>query len=66
MHPAMWKSSEEKGGRGTHAYKTDLKTDNSGMSVLRWFDSTCVQMFSSYSDAAPSRGGTEKKIKKLN
>ena len=36
------------------------------MSVLRWFDSTCVQMFSSYSDAAPSRGGTEKKIKKLN
>ena len=39
----------KKRGRGAHAYRTDL---NSGMSVLRWYDNTCVQMCSNYFDPA--------------
>ena len=37
--------------RGANAYRTDL---NSGMSVLRWYDNKCVQMWSNYSDPAPT------------
>ena len=37
--------------RGAHAYRTDL---NSGMSVLRCYDNKWIQIWSNYSDPAPT------------
>ena len=37
--------------REAHAYRTDL---NSGISFLRWYINTCVQMGFNYSDPAPT------------
>ena len=49
--PLVWERDLKKKGSGAYAYRTDIK---SGISVLKWYDNTRVQMCSNYSDPAPT------------
>ena len=49
--PLPCEKDMKKRGRGAHAYRTDL---NSGMSVLRCYDNKWIQIWSNYSDPAPT------------